>query len=80
MSFCYIGRAACGCIRAVVLDEPNHQEDVAKDVSDFIKSGLTIERVQTETVNSAPWEKPECEIHRRKPKNAELFPNQKVTK
>jgi len=52
IQFAYAGRKPCGCTVAVVVDDPDFPKDVAKDVSNFIKSGLTIERVPIETV----WE------------------------
>lgn len=51
---CYIGRSSCGCARAVVVDNPQHAKQVAKDVASFIKDGLTIERVTCEYVRTTP--------------------------
>ena len=41
----YIGIKACGCVQAVVVDDPKYPKDTARSVSDFIKDGLTVERV-----------------------------------
>jgi hypothetical protein len=41
----YVGIAPCGCMRAAVVDEPKHAKDVRKDVSGFMRDGLTVERV-----------------------------------
>ena len=43
--FAYIGIAACGCVRAIVVDDGLYPKDVAKTVAEFIKSGRTVERV-----------------------------------
>ncbi len=45
---CYIGRKSCGCVVAATVDEPQYREDVAKDIADWLRSGLTIERVTVE--------------------------------
>lgn len=39
----YIGRAACGCVRALTNDYGD--KETGKDVAEFIASGLTIERI-----------------------------------
>ena len=39
---CYIGQAECGCYVAVVVDRGD--ERTAKDISDFVKDGMTISR------------------------------------
>jgi hypothetical protein len=41
----YIGRAKCGCIRAAFMDEPAYAKDIAKEVASWIRSGLTVERI-----------------------------------
>ena len=41
----YIGRAKCGCIRAVSMDDGDRA--TARAVADMIKEGLTVERVAT---------------------------------
>ena len=47
--FCYIARQpGCRCIGVVVVDEPKHPKDTAKTVSDAVKAGLNIERMQIE--------------------------------
>ena len=48
----YVGVKKCGCAVAAVVDNPDHAKDVAKEVADFIKSGLTIERVPVEVVRA----------------------------
>ena len=43
----YVGRAECGCAVAVVTDveHPRGKKETAKDVADFLKSGLSIEHM-----------------------------------
>lgn len=40
----YVGRKACGCAVAAVVDDPRFAKDTAKAVADFIKSGYAVER------------------------------------
>lgn len=46
--YSYIGRWPCGCVVAVVHDEKD--KFTAEAVADFIKSGLTVERVTDQYV------------------------------
>lgn len=41
----YIGRKACGCAVAAVVDGYVSKKEIAKDVADFIKRGYDIQRV-----------------------------------
>lgn len=45
----YIGRnPECGCVVAIVVDDPEYRKATAKDVSDFVKAGYAVERVSIE--------------------------------
>ena len=44
----YIARKHCGCVIAAVVDLPQTQAGTADDVSEWIRFGLTIERVTLE--------------------------------
>jgi hypothetical protein len=44
----YVGRKPCGCIVAVVVDEPKYPKDTGKDVAAFIRRGYTVERITLE--------------------------------
>lgn len=47
----YIGKCKdCGNVVAAVVDEPGREKETAKDVAEFIKDGLLIERVSAEYV------------------------------
>lgn len=47
----YIGRVpGCGCLVAACVDQPDDPKGTARWVADFIKSGLEVERVDTEVV------------------------------
>jgi len=48
----YIGRKACGCIVAAVLDTPGYPKRAAKEVAKFIRDGLTVERVENSVVRA----------------------------
>jgi len=50
MSECYIGRLPCGCVVAATVIDGQDFRQLAKDVSQFIQEGLTIERVSSEYV------------------------------
>lgn len=54
----YIGRAPCGCVRAATVDLASDPKGVARDVADFIKDGLTIERVPHQYVRDNLWRCP----------------------
>lgn len=41
----YIGRKKCGCVVAAVVDMPGFEKETAKTVAEFIRDGLTIERI-----------------------------------
>lgn len=42
----YIGREAdCGCVTCVTIDNPDHKREVAKDVAQWVRWGMTVERV-----------------------------------
>ena len=43
---CYVGRCACGAIRAATVDDPGSKRLVAQDVAEFIRGGLTIDRIE----------------------------------
>ena len=45
-SFCYIATwPACGCIRLVTVDSPEHAKDNAKEIARCIKLGYAVNRV-----------------------------------
>lgn len=41
----YVGKKPCGCVVAAVVDDPNHKRDVARTIAEWVKGGLTVERV-----------------------------------
>ena len=49
-TFTYIGISACGCVRAAVVDNPDHRADVRKHVTAFMRQGDTIERVKSDQI------------------------------
>lgn len=53
----YVGRDKCGCAVAVITDveHPNAKKETAKEVADFIKSGLTVERMAITDWRKAPF-------------------------
>jgi hypothetical protein len=47
--YCYIGRQpGCRCIGVVVVDNPEHAKDTASTVSQALRNGLEIERMEVE--------------------------------
>jgi hypothetical protein len=44
---CYIGVKKCGCVVAATVIDPAWTNETAKDVADFIKNGLDVERTTT---------------------------------
>ena len=73
MTKCYVGRCKCGEIMAAVIAEApwmtdpakrHHYEtvQVAKDVADFVREGLTIDTIDSETVRLAFGGKCKCQV------------------
>lgn len=55
--FCYIARRKCGCICCVTLDDPDDAESAksnAKDVAEWMRHGLTIERMTVAAAKTDP--------------------------
>ena len=52
---------SCGHLVSATVDDPDHAKDVRKDVSQFMRDGLRIERVSCQTVreNAKPCA-PDC--------------------
>ncbi|MCA0455627.1 MAG: hypothetical protein LCI00_16750 [Chloroflexi bacterium] len=48
----YIGRKWCGCVVCMIVDRPQYLKDTAKEVSSWIKWGLTVERVTPEEASA----------------------------
>ena len=57
----YIGVKPCGCLIMAIVDRPEHQKDVAKEVAKAIREGLKVSRVPTQQVRDMPWE---CPLHK----------------
>lgn len=51
MSMAYIGTKQCGCTVAAFVDKPEYKNDIAKEVSRWIREGLIVTRVNVEDVN-----------------------------
>lgn len=41
----YVGFDRCGCVVAVVADNPKWRANIAEDVAQMIRNGYTVERV-----------------------------------
>ena len=54
-SLTYIGRCACGAIRAAQVDNPEHLDDVGEMVAQMIRDGLAVDRVTSEAVRTGRW-------------------------
>ena len=58
---CYIGRTACcGNLVAVTVDTPASKKHTARDVAQWIRDGLTIERVSLETFRGLKMQRCTC--------------------
>ena len=51
--YAYMGREQCGCVTCVTVDNPEHKSYVAKDIADWVRLGLSVERVPIETARQA---------------------------
>lgn len=69
----YIGRAACGCIRAVSVDDPEQRSLVARDVAHMIATNLTVEVVPVAAIPK-PLTRPDCVYHQPKRQAAPVQP------
>jgi hypothetical protein len=49
----YAGRKRCGCVVAACVDEPNHARDVAREIANWVRAGMTVERMTVEDVRGA---------------------------
>lgn len=43
--FAYIGRLACGCVVAAIVDCDSTKNDIGDTIKEWLDDGLTIERV-----------------------------------
>ncbi len=50
--YCYVGIKACGCMVAVVYDDPEHKDHTADAVARFVVDGYRVERLPIETSRS----------------------------
>lgn len=52
--FAYIGREpGCGCATVGIADTPEHAKDVARDIAQCVRWGMSIERVSIEEARTA---------------------------
>lgn len=50
---CYIGTwPACGCVRFVTVDAPEHAKDNAKEIAKLVRAGYAVNRVTIEEFRS----------------------------
>ena len=71
--YVYVGRADCGCIRAVIVDDPDGLTLTARETARWIQSGLTLERLPVETVRSTSLTRPDCQVHRQPERQGSLM-------
>ena len=50
--YCYVARNPCGCATAAVVDDPMYAEETAADVAGYIRSGRTVERIQSKSFDT----------------------------
>lgn len=59
---CYVGKKACGCYVAAVVDHEEHRAATANEIAGWVKDGLTVERTTVgfarEHVAPCPHDKP----------------------
>lgn len=49
----YIGRKPCGCVVALVVDEPRWKRDTAKTVARYVLDGYAVERLTVAEATAA---------------------------
>lgn len=53
--YAYVGICSHGKVRAITVDEPEYAKETRKDVAEFMRGGLTIERWTIEATRSAEF-------------------------
>jgi hypothetical protein len=59
----YVGRADCGCIRAVLVDYRWDRGLNAKEIARWIREGLTLERSTVGDVRASKLTRADCAVH-----------------
>jgi hypothetical protein len=61
IGFMYVAKKACGRVAASCWDDENSKKDTAKTVADYIRRGLTVERIERFDGDQMPeWICDEC--------------------
>jgi hypothetical protein len=61
LGFMYVAKKACGRVAASCWDDADSKKDTAKTVADYIKRGLTVERIERFHGDQMPeWICDEC--------------------
>lgn len=63
----YLATDKCGCNVGVIVDNPEHQRDTAKEVGRWIRDGLTVRRITLTEFRPLPFGH-KCEAKKPKPK------------
>ena len=59
--YAYRGICKHGKVRLMTVDKPEYAKDVAKDIADCIRHGLTVDRVTVEEARKSDMICPECD-------------------
>jgi hypothetical protein len=51
----YLGRQACGCAVAFVVDDPDDPKFTAREIAKWVRRGRTVERVLLDEARSGPF-------------------------
>lgn len=49
---CYTGTLPCGCMVAVVMDDPKFKDDTADKIAEFVRSGYRVEPAVLDNIRS----------------------------
>ena len=60
----WISQKACGCLSMAIVNSPDRQKVVAKEVAKAIRLGETVTRVPTQQVREMEWKCPEHKARR----------------
>ena len=69
----YVGRAQCGCVRAVIVDDPDTRRLTARETARWIRDGLAVERLTVEAVRAVRLTRPDCATHRQPERQGSLM-------
>lgn len=74
MAGAYLGICEHGKARAIFIDRPEYARDIAREIAEWVRDGLTVQHVTEDEGRAAIQERCEpCDLRHHKPKEQEAF-------